>query len=202
MSALAELTNELGPDWLVGEMPPGYRNRLDEIQRLSADLRAMSRHGRLLWQVGDELTEAVRDVFAALRFEADLASTAASSVNVKIDSRRRLLIHVAETTGTIQKKDPALAHVFHMLHEQADDADRVVLVVNSDPGTRPADRLEPMGPEALNLLSRMGANVLPAPTLFVLWSMSLQDHDRARSYVERLHGQDGGTFVLPSLGAS
>jgi hypothetical protein len=32
--------------------------------------------------------------------------------------------------------------------------------------------------------------------LFALWTLSLQDRDRSRAAVERLHAQDGGTFEL------
>ena len=83
-----------------------------------------------------------------------------------------------------------------MLHEVAGDDDRIVLVVNCDPATRPADRRDPIEPDALKLLRRLGANVLPAPALFSLWTLSLQDRERARNWAERFHAQDGGTLEL------
>jgi hypothetical protein len=181
-------------------MPPGYQNRLVEIQQLMGDLEAMDRFGRLLWEVGPGLNEAVRDVFEALKFETELIpGPAASDIRVRLDGKRRLLLHVSATEGTIQRKTTELAHVFQLLHESAEDADRVVLVANSDPQTRPADRTEFLQPDAQTFLRRMGANFLTAPTLFRLWTLSLEDQGRARDYAERLHAQDGGTFLLPSL---
>jgi hypothetical protein len=193
MSMLAQLAND--PEWLVAEMPPGYQNRVAEIQRLTEDLRTMGRFGRLLCQVGPELTEAVRDTFAVLRFDVDEMPDA-SALTVRLDSRRRLLLYVSAATGAIQKKGPELAQVFRLVQELADDGDRVVLLGNSDPNTRPADRVTPVGPEAQDLLRRLGANFLAAPTLFSMWSLSLHDMDRARAWVERLYSQDGGMFVL------
>jgi len=185
-------------DWLVTEMPPGYQNRVAEIRRLSDDLKAMDRFGRLLCEVGPQLTEAVRDTFVALKYDTESRpGSPDSEVMVKLDSKRRLLIHVSAAESTIQKKGEELAHVFQMLHESTDDADRAVLVANSDPATRPADRAEGISPDALSFLKRMGANFLAAPTLFKLWMLSLQDQERARKHIERLYAQDGGIFLLP-----
>ena len=44
-------------------MPPGFQNRVAEIQRLMSDLHEMGQFGSLLYQVGPELGEAVRRVF-------------------------------------------------------------------------------------------------------------------------------------------
>jgi hypothetical protein len=196
------LGTESAPDWLIAEMPPGYQNRVVEIERLSRELRSLDRLGRLLWRAGDELTEAVRDAFVALGFEADgtLASTG-PSVTVRLDAHRRLLLHVSATNSIIQKRSTELARVFELLHTVAENADRVVLVANGDPRVRPADRPESIEPEALNLLHRLGANVLTGPTLFALWTLSLQDKGRARAYVDQLHQQDGGSLQLPTVGA-
>jgi hypothetical protein len=180
-------------------MPPGYQNRLVEIERLSKELRSLDRFGRLLWCVGDELTETVREAFIALGFEADPtpASTLAS-VTVRLDARRRLLLHVSATNSIIQKKSIELARVFELLHTVAENTDRVVLVTNGDPNVRPGDRPESIEPEALTLLRRLGANVLPGPTLFALWTLSFQDKERARGHVDQLHQQDGGLLQLPT----
>jgi hypothetical protein len=188
---------EFGPDWLAAEMPPGYNTRLLEIQRLSEELRGMGRFGRLLWTTGDELAGAVREAFTALKHEAvPTPGMGPSSVTVRMDAHRRLLLHVSSSEGPIEKKGPELAGVFQMLHEVADDNDRIVLVANCDPTTRPADRRDPIDPDGMKLLRRLGANLLPAATLFAVWTISLQDRDRARAAIERLHAQDGGTFEL------
>jgi hypothetical protein len=196
------LGTESAPDWLIAEMPPGYQNRIVEIERLSKELRALDRLGRLLWRAGDELTEAVRDAFVALGFEADGATASTGpSVTVRLDAHRRLLLHVSATNSIIQKRSAELARVFELLHTVAENADRVVLVANGDPRVRPADRPESIEPQALNLLHRLGANVLTGPTLFALWTLSLQDKGRARAYVDQLHQQDGGSLQLPTGGA-
>ena len=188
---------ELGPDWLAAEMPPGYNTRMLEIQRLSEELKMMGQFGRLLWTVGDELADAVREAFVALKFE--VASTPAmpkSSVTVNLDGRRRLLLHVSQSGAAIEKKSPDLARLFQMLHEVANDDDRIVLVANTDPATPPSRRGDGVDTDAMKLLRRLGANLLFAPTLFAVWTLSLQDRDRARASIERLHAQDGGTFEL------
>lgn len=184
------------PEWLAGEMPPGYQTRLLEIRRLSEDLKAMDWFGQLLWRVGDSLTDAVRDAFGALGFEVDRAPAASSSVTVKLPDRRRLLFHVAATSDPVQKKSAELARVFQMVHETAEEGDRVVFVANGSPTTRPTERPEPVEPEALQLLQRLGVNVVTGPALFALWYVSLEDKDRARRLVEHLHEQDGGLFPI------
>jgi hypothetical protein len=200
MSAPVLTSARSGPDWVRAEMPPGYQNRLEEIERLSADLETMGRFGRLLWLTGPPLSEVVLDVFAALKFNAALLpGPFSSAVAVKLDGRRRLLLQVSASEETIQKKSPELAHVFQLLHELAEDGDRVVLVTNSDPAIRPADRAPSITPDALTFLGRMGAVHVAAPTLFALWKLSLQEPDRARAQAERLHAQDGSTFQIPSL---
>jgi hypothetical protein len=188
---------EFGPDWLAAEMPPGYSTRLLEIQRLSEELRGMGRFGRLLWTAGDELADAVAETFTALKYEVvPTPGMAPSLVTVRIDAHRRLLVHVSSSEGPIERKGPELAHAFQILHEVADDNDRIVVVANCDPTTRPADRRDLIDADGMKLLRRLGANLLPAPTLFAVWTLSLQDRDRARAAIEHLHRQDGGTFEL------
>jgi hypothetical protein len=144
------------------------------------------------------LTEAVRNAFLALQFEAALMPEAPSVVTVKMNAGR-LLFRVAPDTGVIRKKSPELAHVFQTMQDFAADADRVVLVANSDPAKHPADRREGIDADAVAFLKRMGANFVASTTLFRLWMLSLQDLARARDYAERLHGQDGGIFLPRAL---
>ncbi len=130
---------ESAPDWLARDMPPGYQNRLAEIQRLSAELRAMDQFGRLMWDIGDPLERAVRDVFHSLRLEPEPFLTGETSqVIVRLDGHRRLLLHVSGAESTIQKASPAIEQVFHLVHKNAGDNDRVVLVANVDRLRRPA----------------------------------------------------------------
>jgi hypothetical protein len=185
------------PDWLPAEMPPGYRNRLEEIQRLSRDLEEMGRFGRLLCAVGPELRAIAGQAFTALEFDSAAGQSAASLI-VSLDGRRRLLLHVSDSESSIRRRSGDLAEVFRLLHEEAHDDDRVVLLANPESAIRPADRGEAIEPEAVRFLTRLGANFLPASTVFGLWSMSLQDRRRARELVDSLHAQDGGLFRLPT----
>ena len=199
MRAPESLPVEFGSDWVVAEMPPGYQNRVAEIQRLTVDLQEMGRFVRLLCEVGPGLAEAVRDLFTALKFQTELMSDPVGTrVVVTLDGPGRLLLHVSGDEQTVQKKSPDIAHVFQLLHEQADERDRVVLVTNSEPKKRPADRGEAVAPEALAFISRMGVGHVAASTLFALWKLSLQEPDRAREQVVRLHGHSGATFQMSS----
>ena len=179
-------------------MPPGYQNRVAEIQRLMSDLQEMGHFGAFLYQVGPELGESVRNVFAAMKFEADMMTGRVSSgVAVRLDAHRRLLLIPSAATDAIQKKGPELAQVFQMLHEVADEnVDHVALITNADPGTRPADRAAAITPEALAFLVRMGASRVQRATLFALWKLSLNDAARARAQVDRLYEQTAGKFEL------
>jgi hypothetical protein len=191
--------NEPTPEWVIAEMPPGYQNRIAEIRRLSDELQGLEQFGRLLWCAGDGLTEAARDAFAALGFEAGaMSGSAVPLVAVRIDGGRRLLLFTSTTDDVIERRSQALADVFQVVRELAGSADRVVLVTNTDAHVEPSQRRDAVSADALDLLRRIGANVLAGPTLFALWRLSLQDRDHARMYAVRLHEQDGGTFVLPS----
>jgi len=198
MSASAVLGRDAMPDWLHSEMPPGYQTRLQEIQRLSADLKEMERFGQLLWRAGDGLGRSVADTFTSLGFEVIRPEDSSAPLIVVLPERRRLLIHVATSTDAVQKRSPELTHVFRHLNETAEANDRVVLLVNPAPTLRPSERPAAAGPEALELLQRLRANIITGPSLFALWQLSLDEKDRARKMVERLHEQDGGLFQGPA----
>jgi len=185
------------PDWCAAEMPPGYRTRAEEIERLSTELRAMERVGRLLWATGAPLHDAVHDLFAALGYEVASSGGDPADIVVRIDNQRRLLLHVSSIDRIVEKKSDELARVFDLLHREAGDSDRVVLVADCDRGSRPADRPDPVAPDALAFAQRMGVNVLKTHALFRLWRISLEDRNRARAVAEKLQAQDGGAFDLP-----
>src|SRR5512136_728340 len=185
------------PEWIAEEMPPGYKTRLLEIQRLSADLHSMDRIGRVLWETDESLRNAVGAVFGALRCEVDGTPGTAGPIAVKLDESRRLLLVVSGAASPIQKTNEELSQAFQAVQFAAGN-DRVVLVVNNDPATPPADRPDPVLPDALGVLHRMGVDVVTTATLFRLWRLSLEDQEKARKALERLHAQDGGLFVTPS----
>lgn len=183
------------PSWLAAEMPPGYQTRLAEIERLSRDLDTMGKFGGLLWKVGPALHDLVRETFEAFKFETTAGpSKDAASLVVTLNNHHRLLVHVSSARSPIQKKSDDLAQVFKLVHETAEDRDRVILVANNDPDAPPASRSVGIEAEALNLIRRLGANFVSGPALFALWKVSLQAPDRTRAQVERLQAQDGGLF--------
>jgi hypothetical protein len=185
------------PEWVAAEMPPGYQTRLFEVQRLSADLHAMDRIGRVLWETGDPLRDAVGAVFGALNCEVDVTPGTAGPIAVKLGESRRLQLLVSGAANPIQKTNEELAQAFQAVQFAAVN-DRVVFVANNDPATPPGDRPDPVLPDALGVLQRMGVAVVTTVTLFRLWRLSLEDHEKARKALERLHAQDGGPFVIPS----
>ena len=187
----------LAPAWVAAEMPPGYQNRVEEIQRMMADLEEMGRFGRLLYTVGPELGEVVGQLFAALKYDTAVIPGDANGVAVRLDAHRRLLLHPASSTATIPRKDAEVARVFQLLHEVADEADRVVLVTNTEPQTPTADRAAALAPDAEAFLARMGTGHVPSSTLFAIWKLSLGDPPRAKAQLERLHSAPPGTFALP-----
>lgn len=178
-------------------MPPGYQTRFAEIQRLSAEMNAMDRMARLLWDTGPSLREATSEAFAALKYEMDSLQADPPALIVKLDARRRLLVHVAGDNGVIEKKSPELAHAFRLVHELGGDDDRTLLVTGGDPATPPKSRGPAVTPEALKLLSRVGVNVMPASMLFAVWSLGQQDPKLARAYMDKVHALDGGLCTPP-----
>jgi hypothetical protein len=190
------------PEWLVGLMPHGYQTRLGEIQRLTAELASMDRISWLLWQTGAPLRESLRDVFLALRYDVEVQPEESTyDVRIALDADRRLLIRAVRSEGTVAKKSPDLVAAFQTLSEVATDGDRVVLAGNNHCAMRPAERpqSDDIASDALDLLQRMGANFVTTPTLFAIWSLSLQeDVARARALVDKLHAQNVGVFRLPS----
>jgi hypothetical protein len=185
------------PDWMVAEMPPGYQTRLLEIKRLSADLQAMDGIGCVLWETGEALRNAVGTLLAALKCEVDLTPGDTGAIAVGLGGSRRLLLVVSGASSPIQKTNEELARSFQAV-QFAGANDRVVLVVNNHPATVPADRPDPILPDALGVLQRMGVDVLTTVTLFRLWRLSLDDPQTARRALDRLQAQDGGQFLLPA----
>ncbi len=185
------------PDWMVAEMPPGYETRLLEIERLSADLQAMDGIGSVLWKTGEALRDAVGTLFAALKCEVDPTPGDTGAIAVDIGGSRRLLLLVSGACSPIQKTNEDLARSFQAV-QHAGANDRVVLVVNNHPTTPPADRPDPILPDALGVLQRIGVDVLTGVALFRLWRLSLEDQQRTRKALDRLHAQDGGQFPFPA----
>jgi hypothetical protein len=187
--------------WIVAEMPPGYQTRLDEIKRLSSELKAMDGIGCVLWERGEVLTDAVGTLFAALKCEVDPKPGDMPAIAVNLGRSRRLLLVVSGVNSPIQKTNKELTLSFQAV-QFAGANDRVVLVVNNHPSNPPAERPDPMLPDALDMLQRMGVNVLTTVTLFGLWRLWLENQQKARQALDHLHEQDGGRFPPPMRPAS
>ena len=186
------------PDWCRAEMPPGYQTRLEEIERLSKDIRDIDRLGRLLWATGEPLHDAVRGVFGALRYEVEPGTSAdGGHIAVALDGRRRLLLCVSSSEVPIEKQSDEIAQVFQLLQRSTASQDRVLLVADRDRAARPADRSEAVTTDALRFLQRLGANAVRTHGLFYLWRIAGSDAEGAREIVDRLHAQDGGPFAFP-----
>jgi hypothetical protein len=185
------------PEWVADEMPPGYRTRLVEIERLSGDLREMDRIGCVLWETGEPLRDAVSAVFGALRCEVDGASGAAGPIVVKLGEARRLLLVVSGAASQVEKTHEDLVRAFQAL-QFAGAGDRVVFVTSNDPATPPADRPDPLSPDARDMLENMGVDIVTTATLFRLWRLAFEDERKARTALEHLHAQNGGPFVIPT----
>jgi hypothetical protein len=184
------------PDWIAAEMPPGYRTRLLEIERLTTELRAMEGVACVLWETGERLRNAVGIIFGALKCEVDSAPGAAP-VAVTLADSRRLLAVVSRTPAPLQRMDEELTRAFQAV-QAAGAGDRVVLVTNNDSALPPAGRPQPAAADALAVLERMGVNLVTGPVLFGLWRLSHEDQPKARKILDRLHEQDGGLFSLTS----
>lgn len=184
------------PSWVAAELPKQYGEIAEQIEALKAEARKYEQYADVLWQTGQPLVQAVRDIFAGLQFEAQVADAEATyDVVVDIDGSRRLLLEVVGGAEAIGKKSPEIAKVLRALQDDAGVKDRVVMVANAYCGTPLASRRqEPAEPEALRLIQGLGANLVATSTLFGLWRYSLEDLDGARRSVQKLHELDGGVF--------
>jgi hypothetical protein len=190
-------SSEMAPDWVIAEMPPGYGTRVAEIRRLTQELEAMEQFARLLYEHGERLGGALHALFSSLDIQSQIVpDEGCAHLVVVLEPGARLLFHVSNEAQAIQKKSTEIAHVFRIIHEDADEHDRVVLVTNREPGKPPNERGPAVTPEAEAFLARLGVNHLPAASLFALWKLSLEDRSAARQQLLYLHAHQGGTFAL------
>ena len=80
------------PDWVSGWMPQRHVEIVAEIDRLKEEAAEMESLGRLLWQTGMPLEEAVRDIFRAVGLSAELTPGTTSS-DVVAANGPRISIH-------------------------------------------------------------------------------------------------------------
>lgn len=188
--------NDGQPEWVTPELPEQYADIARQIAALKEQARSYESVACVLWQTGDVLTAAVRDLFVALDFEAEPGGGDSSyDLRVDLGQGRRLLVNVVSDGATLDRKSPQIGRILRVLQEDAGEQDRVVLAANIFPTIAPAARRQdPVAVDALRLIQGMGANFVPTSTLFGIWKSSIADLAQARKSVMNLYAMDGGIF--------
>jgi hypothetical protein len=194
--ATADVRHDEQPEWLAQELPEQYAEIAQKIATLREEARTYERVAAVLWHTGSSLTSAVRDLFTAIGFEAELSEYGTNyDVRVSLGNGRRMLIDVVSEQQSLDRKSPHIARILKVLQEDAGEKDRVVLAANIHPHVPPAARRgEPVSVDAMRLIQGLGANFVPTSALFGLWKASLADGDHAKNCVLRLYSMDGGIF--------
>jgi hypothetical protein len=184
------------PEWITAELPARYAELAAQIAALQSEASSYEDVAGVLWQTGGELTQSVRRLFGALQFEAVPAELGSNhDLCVHVDGGRRLLVVVAGSPESIDRKAPVIARVLSTLQQDAGEHDRVVVVSNAFCDTPlTARREEPVTPEAMKLIRGLGANVVASATLFGIWRYSFKDPQGAKKSLVNLHTQEGGIF--------
>ncbi|HYN10038.1 MAG TPA: hypothetical protein VES67_21820 [Vicinamibacterales bacterium] len=182
------------PPWVTAELPPQYGELANKIAAIQAEARKYEDIAGVVWQSDKPLIVAVRNLFAAMQFEAEVKEGASYDVSVQVESGRRLLVVVVASREGIPRKSPQIGQIVRTLQEDAGPHDRVVLAANAFCETPASSRQDPVAPDALRIIQGLGANFVATPTLLGLWKYSLTDLASAKKSVLRLHAQDGGIF--------
>jgi hypothetical protein len=182
--------------WIIGELPPAYAEIAGKIAALRQEAQKYENVAGVLWQVGQPLAVGVRDIFTALQYDAALTEHEAGyNVRVDLGAGRHLVIEVVGSAEAIDRKSPAITELLRTLQNEVRDQDRLVLAANAW-CELPLDarKQDPVTPEAVKLLQRVGANIVATSTLFGIWKYSLTNLDAARGSVMKLYSHDGGFF--------
>ena len=196
VQGFAAVRNDEQPAWVTPELPDQYGEIARQIAALKEQARSYEGVASVLWQSGETLVAACRDLFIALDFETDLAGNDSNcDLMVRIGQGRRLLVDVVSETSTIDRKSAHIARILRVLQEDAGEQDRVVLAANVFPMQPLAERRQDaVSADALRLIQGMGANVVPTSALFGIWKSSIVDLAQARKSVMNLYAMDGGIF--------
>jgi hypothetical protein len=193
------------PAWLFSALPQRFMDLQEQISKLNAERDGFLRIGELLWQTGQPLNEAVANFFNQMGHGATLtAERATYDVTVDLGESRRLLIEVTGIEGSIQKKSPKIGQLFQTSQEEATDTDRVILAANVNRTKSASERsnLPAITPDALRLVSRLGANFVTTQTLYDIWKIGLHDRSLAQSHIMNLHRTEGQFFRLPETASA
>src|SRR4029079_4927573 len=131
------------------------------IQRLTAELQEMDRFGRIMLETGPRLAQSVAGLFVDLKYDVAPFSDA-STIAIKMEGKRRLVICASEEIAPIGRKSPDVARVFSAVQD-AEPTDRVVLVANVEPMTPPAARADAVTSDGIDVLQRLGVNIVTGP---------------------------------------
>jgi hypothetical protein len=185
------------PKWVADLMPPRYGEVMKQIDEFREEHRRLRSMAALLWETGDNLSEAVRDLFDALGYEASLTAKGATyDVTVSMGVDRRLLVEVTGIEGALKKDSKKIGQVLQALQKEAGPQDRVTVALNAHRQKPPQERagVEIVTKEALSLLTGLEANIVTTSTLFEIWKTSLEDTEAAKKRIEELYTLSGGHF--------
>ncbi len=182
------------PPWVTAELPPQYAELANKIAAIQAEARKYEDIAGVVWQTGKPLVVAVRNLFAAMQFEAEVKENLSYDIAVTVEAGRKLLLVVTGGKEGIQRRAPQIQQIVRALQEDANSNDRVVMVTNAFCEMPVPSRPDSVAPDALRIIQGLGANFVATPTLLGLWKYSLTDLQSARKSVLRLHAQDGGIY--------
>ena len=188
------------PEWVNAWMPQRHVDIVAEIERLRAEAEQIESLGRLLWQAGRPLEEAVRDVSRAIGFQAELTPAEPTcDVLVGLGDGKRLRVSVTGTEGNVTNKSTKIKQVFQATQE----GDRVVFVGNVHRGRPVADRewLDPVSGDAMMVLKGLGVVFTTTGTLFRIWTLSRENHQAGTDQMGQLHAAAPGLFALETTSA-
>ena len=171
-SLLSKPGNEgASPQWALDALPPQFQAGTDEIARLREDVDRIESMGRLLWQTGTPLEEAVCDVFRAAGLSAERSPEGTTyDVEVKTKRQVKLLLEVTGINGKVKKESRKIGQALAAIQKHAQEPDRVAVVANTQRETPPADRdPDPITPDALNILKGIGVAFVTTADLFEAW---------------------------------
>lgn len=190
--------DETAPDWLPAELPPRYKEVVDELERLHEEERLTRRMAELLWATGHPLSAVVCDAFRAIGLDAQPTKQRATYDLTVPLAQGRLLVEITGIEGQIVKKSNKIAQVLATLQEFARGGDRVVIALNAYRLKSLADRagLELLTPEALDLVRKLNAVVLRTSDLYKIWLLAQYDQHEAARHIEALHAAPGGIWSL------
>lgn len=200
------------PDWVAAMMPNRrHAEILKEIAKLQAEAeqlreesQAMESMGRLLWQAGQPLQEAVCEVFTSVGLEAERAPEHEPyDVIVGLGDGKRLLMEVTGLDGPVAKKLPKVRQTFDTAQDGASENDRIIFAANAYRERSVSDRewVDAINSDAMMILTGLGVVFITTITLFRIWSLSRENPEAAKEYLVRLHGASPGNFALEAKGS-